>query len=318
MTSDAQGPLGGRTGWNWWSSRRWSEPSPGSGRTIGRCGGAFPARDRDPGHPWAVVRYTRTGVFVLTRLALVKVAGATSPSTSELFPRPTTTGSGATHCGRFRDASSPASPRSASVARRVWSPSRQWWAAPSGSRSAGSSGTGCRTLDAGGASSGAGVWRFGRYRHGVLLTYPGGGLWHRDAVPAPTGRSPTAAFDDRRVGVRVTASLIKSSRSLMTYVPTTFRRGRWPAHWGRAAVRRWRPLLRRHHGPHPALEGRPRPWLRAAGAGVALMLLAMAGWFVTGQPISAGPGMWLPTGRYRQVDRDRRCGSWWPRWRSDG
>ncbi len=240
--------------------------------------------------PWFAI--PALGVFVLTRLALVKVAGATSPSTSELFPE-------AYHHGKWRY-----------PLRQV--PGRIL----SGVTTVGLGGS--QGLESQSAMVGSTVGIAIRRVFGDRLPYLSTQAGRRLVLVCGASAGIATVFSSpilgaaygiempfrRRLDGRrllpsmiaasvsyVTASLIKSSRSLMTYVPHDISAREMAGALGVALlcgvgaryfavimghIRRWK-------------DG-PRPWLRAAGAGVALMLLAMAGWFVTGQPISAGPG----------------------------
>lgn len=244
------------------------------------------------GLPGAWFAVFGTAVFLLTRLALVKVAGATSPGTAELFPiffhdgsRPyplrqvpgrLLSGAATVGLGGSQGLES----QSVTVGGSTGILLRRWLSrrvpelrTPAGRQ---------LVLTCGAAAGIATVFSSPLLgaAYGIEMPFRNMIDWRR-AVPSAV--AATASFG--------TAALIKSSRGLMTYVshPLTLAEllgvlavavacGLGARAFAVTAlrIRHWK-------------DG-SRPWLRAAAAGVALAALAGLAWYLTGAAITAGPG----------------------------
>jgi len=240
--------------------------------------------------PWFAL--PALGVFLLTRLALIRVAGTTRPSTSELFPVyyhhssrpyplrqvPGRLLSGATTVGL--GGSQGLESQSVMVGNAL--------------------GVACRRLTRGrlaylGTPHGRRLVLVCGAAAGIATVFSSPILGAAYGIEMPFRRN----LDGRRLLAAMlaaassfaTASLIKSARNLMTYVPHEiglyemfgvivvavlcgFGARLFAIIMGR--VRNWK-------------DG-PRPWGRAALAGVVLAGLAASSWWVTGAAVTAGPG----------------------------
>lgn len=232
------------------------------------------------------------GVFVLTRFALVKVAGTTHPGTAELYPHyyhhpderypvnqaPGRLLSGATTVGlggsQGLESQSVLVGSSVGILlRRIFRKRLSYLARPEGRN---------LLLVCGAAAGIATV-----FSSPVLGAFYGLEMPFRNRLDArrliPAVLAAGSSF--------AAASLTNNARTLMTYVPHDIG---WKEALGVLIVgalcgggaRGFVWIMDKTRG----FKDGPKPWLRAGGAGIVLSLLAMAAWLATGAAITAGPG----------------------------
>lgn len=232
------------------------------------------------------------GVFLLTRFALAKVAGTTKPGTAELYPyyyhhpekhyptrqAPGRLLSGATTVGLggsqgLESQSVLVGSTIGILLRRMFRHKLSYLARPEGRN---------LLLVCGAAAGIATV-----FSSPVLGAFYGLEMPFRNRLDArrliPAVLAAGSSF--------AAASLTNNARSLMTYVAHEIT---WKEAGGvlivgalcGAGARGFVWVMDKTRG----YKDGSRPWLRAGAAGIALSMLAMTGWFVTGAAITAGPG----------------------------